>query len=411
VEREEVTDLMEKVELPLIKTLATMERNGVLVDSDALNKLSESLGARMEELERAVHEAAGEEFNLNSPKQLGAILFDKLGLATGKKKKTGYSTDQETLEGLAQQHEVPRLALEYRQLAKLRGTYAEALPKMVNPATGRIHTSYNQAVAATGRLSSSEPNLQNIPIRTELGRMIRRAFIAPPGSRIVSADYSQIELRLLAHHSGEPALIEAFHAGEDIHTRTAAEVFAVDPAFVTSDMRRVAKSVNFGIIYGQTAFGLARELGIPRGEAQRYIDHYFERYPGIKDFMEKMVEQARESGYVSTFLGRKRLLPDIKASNRQIRQFAERNAINSPLQGGAADIIKMAMNAIHGRMAKEKYESLMVLQVHDELVFEAKDSEIDTLVCMVKEEMEGATALRVPLVVDVGTGPNWDEAH
>ncbi|MDH5509355.1 MAG: DNA polymerase I [Nitrospinota bacterium] len=404
-------ELMERVELPLIMTLATMERNGVLVDSDALARLSESLGARMDQLEQAVYEAAGEEFNLNSPKQLGAILFDKLGLATGKKKKTGYSTDQQTLEGLADQHEVPRLAMEHRQLAKLRGTYAEALPKMVNPATGRIHTSYNQAVAATGRLSSSEPNLQNIPIRTELGRMIRRAFIAPPGRMIVSADYSQIELRLLAHHSGESALLEAFGAGEDIHTRTAAEVFSVDPLFVTADMRRVAKSVNFGIIYGQTAFGLARELGITRGEAQRYIDNYFRRYPGIRDFMEKMIEQAREQGYVSTFMGRQRRLPDIKASNRQIRQFAERNAINSPLQGGAADIIKIAMNSIHHRMRKEKYESLMVLQVHDELVFEVEEAETDRLAAMVKEEMEGAAPLAVPLVVDVGIGSNWDEAH
>ena len=411
VRSEGLRDLMERVELPLIKTLAAMERNGVLVDSQALEKLAESLASRMDELERAIHEAAGEEFNINSPKQLGVILFDKLGLATGKKKKTGYSTDQETLEGLADQHEAPRLMIEYRQLSKLRGTYADALPKMVNPATGRIHTSYNQAVAATGRLSSSEPNLQNIPVRTELGRMIRRAFIAPPGSVILSADYSQIELRLLAHHSGEPALRKAFGAGEDIHTRTAAEVFSVDPAFVTADMRRVAKSVNFGIIYGQTAFGLARELGISRGDAQRYIDNYFRRYPGIREFMEKMIRRARESGYVSTFMGRRRFLPDIKASNRQIRQFAERNAINSPLQGGAADIIKVAMNAIHHRMAKEKYESLMVLQVHDELVFEVKAHEKDRLAAMVKEEMEGAAALSVPLVVDVGMGPNWDEAH
>jgi len=409
--RDQMAELMEKVETPLVSVLAAMERAGVMVDADQLAKLSQSLGARMDELERAIHEAAGEVFNVNSPKQLAVILFEKLGLSGGKKTKSGYSTDQATLETLADQHEVPRLAMEYRQLAKLKSTYADALPKMINPLTGRIHTSFNQTVAATGRLSSSEPNLQNIPIRTELGRMIRRAFTAGKGRRILSADYSQIELRLLAHHSGEPALLEAFGRGEDIHARTAAEVFSVNPAFVTPDMRRVAKSVNFGIIYGQTAFGLAKELGISRTDAQRYIDNYFRRYPGIRDYMDNMIRQAQESGYVCTYLGRRRYLPDIKASNRQVRQFAERNAINSPLQGGAADIIKIAMISIHRRLREEKMKSLMILQVHDELVFEAEEAEIDGLRALVKAEMEGAARLKVPLVVDVGTGPNWDEAH
>lgn len=411
VEKEGLSKLMTDVELPLIDTLADMEMNGVLVDSKALAELSVLVGDDMKYLEEQVYKDAGTEFNINSPKQLGEVLFEKMKLPGAKKTKTGYSTDQRVLEDLAAFTPMAARVLEYRQLSKLKGTYIDALPKMINPETGRIHTSFNQTIAATGRLSSSNPNLQNIPIRTETGRKIRQAFIAPEGSRIISADYSQVELRLLAHFSKEKDLIEAFRKGEDIHTRTAAEIFSVNPEFVTSDMRRVAKTVNFGVIYGQTAFGLARELKIPRGEAQRYIDNYFRRYPGIKTYIKEVIAETRKKGFVTTIMGRKRYLPDIKASDRQARQFAERNAVNTPMQGSAADIIKVAMISIHDKLKDEGYKSRMILQVHDELVFEAPEKEAGKLKKMVKKEMEGVVDISIPLLVDVKEGENWDEAH
>ncbi len=411
IKKEGFEKLNNEIEIPLINTLARIERNGVLIDTAMLEKLGDALGLEIKEYQTRIIEEAGEEFNVNSPKQLGEILFGKLGLPGAKKTKTGFSTNQSVLENLAEEHPLPRLVLEYRKLAKLKSTYADALPKMINPKTGRIHTSFNQTVAATGRLSSSDPNLQNIPVRTKLGRKIRKAFIAPKGFTLLSSDYSQIELRLLAHFSDEKILLEAFSRDEDIHSRTAAEVFDVAPEFVTKDMRSVAKTVNFGIIYGQTAFGLSNELRIPRAEAQRYINNYFERYPGIRIYMDKLVAIAKKKGYVTTIMGRRRYLPDINASNRQARQFAERNAVNSPIQGSAADLIKMAMNSIHRRLIQERYESMMILQVHDELVFEAPTSEVARLSAMVKEEMEGVYELKIPLTVDIHTGANWDEAH
>lgn len=409
--KEGLEKLLEEVEIPLIKVLARMEMTGVLVDSAALSALSVEIGDDMKWLEEKIFEEAGEEFNVNSPKQLGEVLFEKLKLPGAKRTKTGYSTGQAVLEELSGRSELVGHVLEYRQLAKLKGTYADALPKMINEKTGRIHTSFNQTVAATGRLSSSDPNLQNIPVRTEMGRKIRKAFIAPEGHKIVSADYSQIELRLLASFSGEESLLSAFARGEDIHARTAAEIFGVAPEFVTPDMRRVAKTVNFGVIYGQTAFGLARELKISRADAGRYIDSYFKRHPKIKSHINGVIKKAKKDGYVTTILGRKRWLPDINAADRQARQFAERNAVNTPMQGSAADIIKLAMISIHGRLEEGGFESKMILQVHDELVFEAPEGEVRRLSAMVREEMEGAYELAAPLVVDIGVGENWDEAH
>ncbi|MBI4666011.1 MAG: DNA polymerase I [Nitrospinae bacterium] len=403
--------LMDEVETPLIETLVAMEMNGMLVDRELLGELSIQMGDDIRYLEETILKAAGEEFNINSPKQLGEILFGKLKLPGGRKTKTGFSTSQDQLEELSALHPLPQLVVEYRQLMKLKGTYVDALPRMINPRTGRIHTSFNQTVAATGRLSSSDPNLQNIPVRTELGRKIRQAFIAPPGHVVVSADYSQIELRLLAHFSGEPVYLEAFSRGEDIHAKTAAEIFNVSPAFVTSDMRRIAKTVNFGVIYGQTAFGLARELKIPRAEAQRYIDGYFKRHPAIRKYIETVIAEARRAGWVSTILSRRRPLPDITAKNQIARQMAERNAVNTPMQGSAADLIKIAMVSIHRRLARESWRAKMILQVHDELVFEAPEEEAGKLAAMVREEMEGAYKLNVPLVVEVKSGKNWDEAH
>ncbi|MBI4827443.1 MAG: DNA polymerase I [Nitrospinae bacterium] len=373
------------------------------MESDGLTRL-------FEEIETPLIEVLGA-MERHAPKQLGEILFEKLKLKGGRKTKTGYSTDQGALEDLAADHPLPALALEYRQLAKLKGTYVDALPRMINPATGRIHTSFNQTITATGRLSSSDPNLQNIPIRGELGRAIRRAFIAPPGWRIVSADYSQVELRILASLAEETALLEAFKRGEDIHTRTAAEVFHVDARLVTPEMRRVAKSVNFGVVYGQTAFGLAGGLGIPRAEAQRYIDNYFRMYPRVKAYIEQTIAQARKDGYVTTLAGRRRYLPDINAKNRQARQFAERNAVNSPIQGSAADLIKIAMIALSRALGAGGWAARMILQVHDELVFEAPEEAVERLTALVRREMEGALTLSAPLTVDIRSGANWDEAH
>lgn len=403
--------LMDEVETPLIYVLARMEMNGVMVDPDALAELSAIIGGNIQIYEKAIRDIAGDDFNPNSPKQLGELLFDKLQLPGGKKTKTGYSTDQDSLESLADMHPLPRLIVEYRQLSRLKSTYADSLPRLINPRTGRIHTSFNQTVTATGRLSSSDPNLQNIPIRTELGRKIRCAFTAPASCVIVSADYSQIELRLLAHFSAEERLVEAFRDGEDIHSRTAAELFGVSAGLVTRDMRRVAKTVNFGVIYGQTPYGLSRELKIPQGEAKRYIENYFRKYPAIRRYMDGVIESARKCGYVTTILGRRRSLPDLNAKNAAIRNFAERNAVNTPMQGSAADLIKMAMIRIHKRLETERFAAKMILQVHDELVFESPENESAALSAMVKEEMEGVYQLSVPLVVDVKTGKNWDEAH
>ncbi len=411
VESEGLKELMDQVETPLIEVLARIERNGVLVDKDKLAELSITIGDDIKWLEENIYKEVGTEFNINSPKQLGEILFENLKLPGGKKTKTGFSTGVDVLEDLAEFHPAPKLVLEYRKLAKLKNGYVDALPKMINPDTGRIHTSFNQTITATGRLSSSDPNLQNIPIRTELGRKIRRTFIAPPGHKIVSADYSQIELRLLAHYSGEKALLDAFNNGDDIHTLTAAEIFNVVPQLVTTDMRRVAKTVNFGVIYGQTAFGLARGLKIPQSEARKYINGYFEKYPGIREYIDRVVKDAKDKGYVTTLLGRKRRLPDIKSKNRQARQFAERNAVNTPMQGSAADLIKKAMITIHHRLKDEGFASKMILQVHDELVFETPEAEVDRLIEMVRHEMENVWKLDVPLVVDVNAADNWEEAH
>ncbi len=411
LKQKSLLQLFEEIEIPLIATLARIEQNGVLIDEKRLADLSNRMGERVSVLEEKIEESAGEKFNVNSPKQLGEILFDKLLLPGGKKKKTGYSTSQDTLERLKDLHELPSLALEYRKLTKLKNTYIDALPKMINRRTGRIHTSYNQTVTATGRLSSSDPNLQNIPIRTEAGREIRRSFIPAEGYKLVSADYSQIELRLLAHFSGEPALVEAFSNNEDVHSSTASRIFGVDPAFVTSDMRAVAKTVNFGVIYGQTAFGLSQELNIPRGSAQRYIDGYFARHPGISAYINRTVAEAKRLGYVTTIMGRKRYLPDLLASNKMTRQFAERNAVNTPMQGSAADLIKKAMIDIDRLLAREGHTSMMILQVHDELVFEIPEGDVERLIPLIRSGMEEVFELKVPLVVDIGIGDDWEAAH
>ncbi|MBW2051449.1 MAG: DNA polymerase I [Deltaproteobacteria bacterium] len=406
-------DLYEEVELPLIEVLAEMEMNGVKLDVGPLQDLSRELAERAGRSEARIYELAGREFNINSPKQVGEILFEDLKLPQGKKtkKKTGYSTDEEVLTKLAEVHPLPAQILSYRMLVKLRSTYADALPQLINPKTGRVHTSYNQAGTATGRLSSSDPNLQNIPIRTEEGLRIRAAFVPEPGSLILAADYSQIELRVLAHCSAAEGLLAAFSSGEDIHTRTAAEIFNVFPDMVTSEMRRDAKAINFGIIYGKRAFGLAKDLGIERRKAQAYIDQYFARYSGIKDFIDKTIEQAKIDGYVSTLFNRKRRLPNIKSRNSVTRAAAERMAINTLLQGTAADIIKKAMIAVHRTIKETNFPAKLIMQVHDELVFEVAEESVEELSDLVRREMEGAVRLKVPLLVDISFGSSWAEAH
>ena len=403
--------LFREVEMPLLEVLTDMEWTGVRIDPDFLRSLSRELAVKLAALETTIHEMCGGPFNIGSPKQLGEVLFERLKLARGKRTKTGWSTDVEVLTKLAEENEVCARILDYRSLAKLMGTYTEALPKLVHPQTGRIHTSFNQTVTATGRLSSSDPNLQNIPIRTEEGKRIREAFIPAEGNVLLSADYSQVELRILAHLADEPALKESFARGEDIHRRTAGEIFGVFPEMVTADMRRQAKTINFGVLYGMSAFGLAKELGIGRRDAQVYIDNYFARYPRVKVFMDGKIEEAREKMYVTTLLGRRCAVPDILGKNPMIRAFAERNAINYPIQGSAADIIKMAMINLHGRLRREGLGARIVLQVHDELVLDVPEGEIDTVVPLVREEMEGAVRLDLPLAVDLGTGKNWREAH
>ena len=403
--------LFDEVEMPLVEVLTAMEWAGIRIDSAFLGALSKEMEGKLATLEREIHELARGPFNIASPKQLGEVLFERLGLPKGRKTKTGWSTDVEVLSALAEQHPVAARILEHRSLAKLKNTYCDALPKLVNPDTGRIHTSFNQAVTATGRLSSSEPNLQNIPIRTEEGGRIREAFIPAEGNVLLAADYSQIELRILAHLADEAVLKESFAQGEDIHKRTASEVFGVFPEMVTTEMRRQAKTINFGVIYGMGAFSLGKDLGIPTREAQVFIDNYFARYPGIKTFMESKREEARAKQYVTTLLGRRCAVPEIASSNGAIRAYAERNAINYPIQGSAADIVKVAMVRIQRRLAQEGLKARMVLQVHDELVFDVPQGELERVRELVRSEMEGALPLSVPLLVDIGVGANWREAH
>ncbi|MDD5383375.1 MAG: DNA polymerase I [Gallionella sp.] len=401
-----------EIELPSMQVLYTMERNGVLLDCDLLKIQSRELGEKLIALEAKAHEAAGQPFNLNSPKQIQEILFDKLQLPVKKKTPSGTpSTDEEVLQELALDYPLPKTLLDYRGMAKLKSTYTDKLPQMVDRKTGRVHTSYSQAVAVTGRLASSDPNLQNIPVRTAEGRRIREAFIAPHGSRIVSADYSQIELRIMAHLSGDAGLLAAFANNEDIHRATAAEIFMVAPAEVSSEQRRYAKVINFGLIYGMSSFGLAKQLGIERGAAQAYIDRYFARYPGVADYMQRTRDQAKQQGYVETVFGRRLWLPEINASNGMKRQGAERAAINAPMQGTAADLIKLAMIKVQHWLETEKLHTLLVMQVHDELVLEVPETELHLVKDMLPRLMCGVAELNVPLLVELGEGKNWDEAH
>ena len=407
-----LTKVYKDIEQPLIPVLADIERTGAKVDAMALGLQSQSLGERLQELERHAHDLPGEIFNLASTKQLGGILYDKLGLPVLKKTPKGQpSTAEPVLQELAQDYELPRLLLEHRSLAKLKSTYTDKLPQQINKATGRIHTSYHQGVTATGRLSSSDPNLQNIPIRSSEGRRIRQAFVAPAGQIMLAADYSQIELRIMAHLSGDEGLLNAFAQGQDVHKATAAEVFEVAPDQVTGDQRRSAKAINFGLIYGMSAFGLAKQLGISRGESQDYIGRYFSRYPGVQEYMDNTRTQAADQGYVETIFGRRLYLPDINARNAIARQAAERTAINAPMQGSAADIIKLAMIRVSQWLQSAQLDARMIMQVHDELVFEVAQEQLSALQAGVKQAMEGAAQLQVPLLVDMGTGPDWDQAH
>jgi len=409
--RDETLKLYEELELPLIDVLADMEMTGVKVDREHLKKMSTKLSKALKKHEDEIYAMAGEMFNINSPKQLAVILFEKLGLPAKKKTKTGYSTDMSVLEELADGHELPAMIVNYRQLTKLKSTYIDALPLEINQKTGRVHTSYNQTVAATGRLSSSDPNLQNIPIRSDLGKEIRQAFVAEGDDWLLSADYSQIELRILAHLSGDPALIKAFKNNEDIHTRTAAEIFGQPLDGVDKDARRMAKAVNFGIVYGLSAFGLSRQLKISPGEAKAFIDQYFDLYKNVKTFMDSTIEEARQCGYTVTMMNRRRYLPDLHSKNRQVRESAERVAINSPVQGSAADMIKLAMIRLHQLLSKQKLKSKMIMQVHDELVFECPVNEKREVEALVKKEMENVWPMQVPIIVHSEWGKNWDEAH
>jgi DNA polymerase I len=405
-------DLYETIEQPLVPVLFRMERTGVLVDRELLRVQSAQLASRMLELQAQAHAEAGGAFNVDSPKQLQEILFGKLGIPVMRKTPTGQpSTAEDVLEELAESHALPKLILEYRGIAKLKSTYTEKLPEQINQSTGRIHTSYHQGVAATGRLSSADPNLQNIPIRTLEGRRIRQAFVAPPGYTLIAADYSQIELRIMAHLSGDEALLRAFAEDRDIHQATAAEVFGRPLESVSADQRRSAKAINFGLIYGMSAFGLARQLGIGRGEAQKYVDLYFERYPGVKRYMDETRRQARERGFVETVYGRRLYLPEIQSRNQALRQYAERSAINAPMQGTAADIIKRAMIDVDAWLQSSRAPARLIMQVHDELVLEVADAAVDTVVTQLRERMARAAQLKVPLKVDTGVGRNWDQAH
>jgi DNA polymerase-1 len=402
----------QEIELPLLSVLLKIERTGVMIDAAMLKKQSKYLAERMKELEKQAFDEAGETFNLASPKQLSVILFEKLKIPTQKKTKTGqYSTAEEVLQELAADYALPRILLEHRSVSKLKSTYTDKLPLQVDEKTGRVHTSYNQTVAATGRLSSTDPNLQNIPIRSEEGRRIRQAFVAPEGYKMLAADYSQVELRIMAHLSRDENLLKAFAEGIDVHRATAAEVFGVALDEVQPEQRRAAKAINFGLIYGMSAFGLAKQLNIGRYEAQDYIDVYFARYPGVKEYMDKTREQAHERGYVETVFGRRLYLPEINSRNGQRRQYAERTAINAPMQGTAADIIKRAMIAVDHALSTSKADAKVVMQVHDELVVEVLQRDVEAVLALLRAEMEQAATLKVPLVVDIGIGDNWDEAH
>ncbi|MCP1327126.1 DNA polymerase I [Halomonas sp. 707D4] len=413
VEKEgRLAEVLDHLELPLIKVISRIERNGVAIDDERLHRQSQQLEARIRELESEAFELAGREFNLGSPKQLGEILFNELKIPVLKKTPKGApSTAEAVLEELALDYPLPKVIMQHRGLSKLKSTYTDKLPRLIDKASKRVHTSYHQAVTATGRLSSSDPNLQNIPIRTEEGRKIRQAFVARPGYRIVAADYSQIELRIMAHLSEDKGLLEAFAENRDIHTATAAEVFGTALDKVTSDQRRSAKAINFGLIYGMSAWGLSRQLHIERGQAQTYIDRYFDRYPGVARYMERIRTQAAEDGYVETVLGRRLYLPEIHSQNRARRQGAERTAINAPMQGTAADIIKQAMIDVDAWLAEGEFDALMVMQVHDELVFEVKEEQVEAFIDEVRARMQGAAELKVPLIVEAETGDNWDEAH
>jgi DNA polymerase-1 len=409
---EKLERIYREVEMPLVRVLFNMERNGVLLDTGLLNGLSREFGDKMADIESRAHAQAGQPFNINSPRQIQEILFERQGLKPVRKTPSGQpSTDEESLEELALDHPLPKLILDYRTLAKLKSTYTDKLPESIHPRTGRVHTNYGQAIAVTGRLASNDPNLQNIPIRTAEGRRIREAFVAPAGSHIVSADYSQIELRIMAHISQDASLLAAFAAGEDIHTATAAEIFGLSPKAVGAEQRRYAKVINFGLIYGMSAFGLARQLGLERAAAQQYMDRYFARYPGVADYMKRTREAARASGYVETVFGRRLWLPEIKSANPARRQAAERAAINAPMQGTAADLIKMAMIAVDRWLAERRLHSRLIMQVHDELVLEVPGAELEQVKRELPTMMSGVAKLAVPLVVDVGAGPNWDKAH
>ncbi|HCG7658232.1 TPA: DNA polymerase I [Vibrio parahaemolyticus] len=410
---EKLKSVYEEIEMPLVPVLSRIERTGVLIDDMKLSAQSVEIAARLEELEQKAYEIAEQEFNMNSPKQLQAILFEKMGLPVVKKTPSGTpSTNEEVLQELALDYPLPKLILEYRGLAKLKSTYTDKLPKMINPSTGRVHTSYHQAVTATGRLSSTDPNLQNIPIRNEEGRRIRQAFVAPAGYKVLAVDYSQIELRIMAHLSGDQALLDAFRDGKDIHAATAAEIMGMSIDQVSSEQRRRAKAVNFGLIYGMSAFGLAKQLGIPRGEAQAYMDKYFERYPGVMQYMEDTRSAAADKGYVETIFGRRLHLPEIKSRNGMRRKAAERAAINAPMQGTAADIIKKAMLLVDQWIQEEGNGRVkLLMQVHDELVFEVEESSLSEIESKVQKLMESAAELKVPLVAEAGHGDNWDQAH
>ncbi len=411
LEEKRLDSLFSQIELPLANLLARMELAGIKVNASILSEMSQETGNALDQLEQRIHSLAGEEFNVNSPQQLANILFEKLQLPVISRTKTGNSTSVAVLTTLAQHHELPSLVLDYRRLAKLKSTYIDVLPRLINPNTGRVHTSFNQTVTATGRLSSSDPNLQNIPIRGEWGRKIRQAFVADEGMVLVSADYSQIELRILALLSGDQNLREAFVAAHDIHTRTAAELFQVPAEEVTAEMRRQAKIVNFGVVYGMSHVGLAQELGISRAEAKEYIDKYFARYQGVKRYIHETLERAREQGSVETLSGRIRYIPEIASRNRMAREAAERIAVNTPIQGTAADVIKVAMLRIDKRCSEGHLDGRMILQIHDELVFEVSEKDSDSLMSLVQEEMEGAMTLDVPLKATIYCGKNWDEAH
>jgi DNA polymerase-1 len=399
------------IEMPLIGVLIEMEESGIRIDSDLLQGMSREMAQEIESIQKRIFFLSGEEFNINSPKQLAGILFHTLGLSPTKKTKTGYSTGMDVLEELAEFHELPREVLHYRSLTKLKTTYLDVLPALVNPKTGRVHTSFNQTATATGRLSSSDPNLQNIPIRGEWGKRIREAFVAEGGNLLLSADYSQVELRVLAHISGDAGLVAAFSGGLDIHSRTAAELFGVPIERVTAEMRRTAKTVNFGVIYGISAFGLSETLNIERDHAKKYIAQYFDRHPGVREYTDRILAEAAGKGSVSTLFGRKRPVPEMRSHNRNTRQQGERLAVNSPIQGTAADIIKIAMINISARLRRESLKARMILQVHDELLFELPENELEIMKDLVREEMEGAVSLSVPVKVEIGFGKNWAEAH